>query len=122
VLLVGDDAVAVDYLVRPWREQPPYPTYITPKDYNYSCLTHNNGVYDKYGDLFIGRFSVNSEEKLHNIVSKTIFYETEYQFNGWRNNLTLTAGAGSYFETFDSTIDNIESIIPGTYKISKYKV
>ncbi|TVQ06763.1 MAG: hypothetical protein EA361_19200 [Bacteroidetes bacterium] len=123
VLLVGDDNVSTDYLVRPWRQPPPYPTEIHPKDYNYSCLTHKYGVYDNYGDLFIGRFSVDSEAKLQNIVNKTIAFETEYQFAGWKNNVMLIAGLddGSLQEEFNETTDNINSMIPANFNISKYK-
>lgn len=64
-----------------------------PSDYYYSCLTQDNtGAYDATGDLFIGRFAVDNNEstgftELHNIVEKTIFFETEYTFDDWRNTL-----------------------------------
>jgi len=63
-----------------------------PSDYYYSCLTKEDVVYDPIGDLFIGRFCVDNNDQngmfeLHNFVEKTIYFETEYTFNDWRDNV-----------------------------------
>ncbi len=69
-----------------------------PSDYYYSCVTKDeNGSYDREGDLFIGRFSVEyfspyNEIELHNIVEKTMKFETEYCLEGYKNNVTHTNG------------------------------
>jgi hypothetical protein len=58
---------------------------VFPNDYYYSCLTStpnppNPPVFDKTGDVFIGRFSVRTEADLENIYTKIKFYETEATF------------------------------------------
>ncbi len=86
VLLVGDakESSLPDYLyngVPPAHENlffypPSY--YDTPSDYYYVCITSNSAnQYDCFGDLLIGRFPADSPTELHNIVNKTIRYETE---------------------------------------------
>lgn len=59
--------------------------YVT--DYYYSMLTTKPGfsVKDDIGDLYVGRFSVDNTDQLHNIIEKTINYETDYDFDGWKN-------------------------------------
>jgi len=69
-------------------------------DYYFSCVTKDGTGYDKVGDLFIGRFcvpnNINSNDglqKLHNMVEKTIKYETEYSFDDeWRKNIIIAIG------------------------------
>jgi len=68
-------------------------------DYYFSCVTRSGTGYDKVGDLFIGRFCVPNNvlpeyglQKLHNMVEKTIYFESECSFGGWRNN--VLAGNG----------------------------
>ncbi|MBQ3843408.1 MAG: T9SS type A sorting domain-containing protein [Bacteroidales bacterium] len=57
-----------------------YPKELYPSDYWFSCITHNSqNIYDKVGDLFIGRFCVENESQLRNIVNKTIKREREYR-------------------------------------------
>jgi hypothetical protein len=100
-----------------------------PADYFYSCLTtDNNGEFDDLGDLFIGRFSLDSEVKLHNIVSKTLYFETEFQADTWRQNITLAAGGSKdgpedneAVDDYNPNIDEIETIIPSNYIVYKYK-
>lgn len=60
-------------------------TYVT--DYYFSMLTDRPGliIKDDIGDLFVGRFSVDNTEQLHNMIEKTIHYETDYDFTGWKN-------------------------------------
>ncbi|MDR0207191.1 MAG: C25 family cysteine peptidase [Bacteroidales bacterium] len=64
-------------------------------DYYFSCITKNEyGIYDNVGDLYVGRFCVPNNilpndglQKLYNMVEKTIFFESEASFGGWRNNV-----------------------------------
>jgi len=57
-----------------------YEKLLYPSDYWFSCVTHNSqNIYDKVGDLFIGRFCVENETQLRNIVNKTIKREREYR-------------------------------------------
>lgn len=76
-----------------------------PSDYYYSCVTREEGVYDLSGDLFIGRFCVdnnlqNGLTELHNIVEKTIYFESEYSFEEWRNNVAHANGNSYVAEYF----------------------
>jgi len=53
--------------------------YRIPSDYYFSCITRDsNGEYDKYGDLYIGRMSVQTPTQLYNMVQKTIYHETVF--------------------------------------------
>jgi len=58
----------------------------------FACVTRNEitGKYDPFGSLFLGRFSVEDNEQLHNIVEKTLFFETEYQPFQWRKSVGFT--------------------------------
>ncbi|MGA3015074.1 MAG: C25 family cysteine peptidase, partial [Bacteroidales bacterium] len=60
--------------------------YLNGNDYYYSCITpnNNNGGYDPYGDLYIGRLSVHNENELFNIIHKTISNETFNPNNTWQ--------------------------------------
>jgi hypothetical protein len=85
-------------------------------DYYFSCITKDaSGIYDPYGDVFIGRFCVPNNlntvgndaglTRLHNMVTKTIDYEQKWDpyFKG-RVNLAyggeLAAGGGYYGDWF----------------------
>ena len=62
-----------------------------PTDYYFSCLTKNEDEeYDPTGDLFIGRISATAPEHLHNVVEKTIHYETEFDPRAWRKSAGYT--------------------------------
>jgi len=67
-------------------------------DYYFSCITRDSvGKYDKVGDLYIGRFCVapnltNGLIELHNMIEKTIFFESEYSFGDWRNRAHFVNG------------------------------
>jgi len=66
-------------------------------DYYYSCVTTNTtGIFTLDPDLFIGRFSVDNENELHNIVKKTKEYENEIlsgRSNGeWKKKNVLAYG------------------------------
>ncbi|MBN1199821.1 MAG: hypothetical protein JXA23_10750, partial [Bacteroidales bacterium] len=103
VLLVGDAKVygyaSLNYGVPTSNDfDPGFPTNINPttatcpNDYYYSCLTKDqNGVWDRQGDIFIGRFCTDNETELTNLVSKTIYSENEFMPEGKTNNL-LTYG------------------------------
>lgn len=105
-----------------------------PSDYYYSCLTSDAaGIYDEVGDLYIGRFSVdnnlqNGLTELHNIVSKTIYYESEATFGGWRDETGVLIDENfdiyiqPYFNFIDNlvpsyfTVDKIDANLPGTHQ------
>jgi hypothetical protein len=60
-------------------------------DYYYSCITKDTaGKYDNLGDLYIGRFSVESNEHLMNMVQKTINHETNFSDTAWRKKAGYT--------------------------------
>ncbi|NQT76606.1 MAG: hypothetical protein HQ565_02755, partial [Bacteroidetes bacterium] len=96
VLLVGGatidsvDGIPASYDLNPGALfQNNNPSSVYPSDYYYSCLTSNNGIYDDVGELYIGRFSVDDANKLHNIVEKTIYHEREYVPEGGVRKETL---------------------------------
>ncbi len=88
---------------------------LLPSDYYFSCLTNENGVYDKIAELYIGRFCVDNNEtsgfiELHNIVEKTLYFESEYSFGDWRNNVAYTNGTSyeePYFPMYYEFIENL---------------
>lgn len=64
-------------------------------DFYFSCVTHNEGTYDLFGDLYIGRFCVPNnlqDSALYNVVQKTIFSETEFSGMEWKKNVLLGLG------------------------------
>ena len=67
-------------------------------DYYFSCITGDalSNPYNPIGDLFIGRFSVENETQLFNMVQKTIYYETEYSPDPWRKTAGFTYSQDSY--------------------------
>jgi len=91
VLLVGDedDNIAVSIPVATnhgiaYGNQSNCPQCLYRSYYYYSCITKTNGVYDHDGDLYIGRFSVQTPTQLFNMVEKTINHETLYSAdNAW---------------------------------------
>lgn len=92
VLLVGDTEYGTNTGM-----PTSYEYFSFPSDYYYSCVTKDGNVYDKFGDLYIGRFGVdnnlqNGLTELHNIVEKTIYFESEYSFEDWRNNVAHANG------------------------------
>lgn len=83
-----------------WNENynPPVGNPISfPNDHYYACLTqstiNNQYRYDYFGDVSIGRFPVDNHVQLHNMVEKTIKYETEANLNSITNSL-FTNGNG----------------------------
>ncbi|HOW35315.1 MAG TPA: C25 family cysteine peptidase [Candidatus Omnitrophota bacterium] len=93
VLLVGDayPATAAWYL----------PAYYTsmdvPTDYWYSCVTDDNGnlpinELDRNGDFPIGRFSVQNQNELANVVLKTKAYEDAPADGDWSAKVLMSSG------------------------------
>ena len=68
-------------------------------DYYYTCITKDDatGKYDHYGDLYIGRFSVEHNNHLFNMVQKTIFHETDFSNMSWRHKAGFTNNM-TYFD------------------------
>ena len=89
-----------------------YFTEKVPSDYYFSCVTRDaTGKYDDISDLFIGRFSVEDNEQLYNMVHKTIYYETEYSFESWRNNMGFVNGdlntSFGYINLYNNRLKNL---------------
>ena len=86
-----------------------------PSDYYFSCVTRNaNGIYDDIGDLYIGRYSVEDNEQLYNIVQKTLNHETEYSPKAWRKSAGSTFYSimiTGYENMYDDHISNLTSNI-----------
>jgi hypothetical protein len=98
-----------------------------PSDYYFSCLTNEIGDYDPFGDLFIGRFCVDNNDQngmieLHNFIEKTIFFETEYTFANWRDNVVNIYGyhpnnpaqSEYYFDLYEDFMNSLVSHLPTT--------
>ena len=124
VLLVGDARRGTDFGVpASYEDFDPNPTPLNlSNDYYYSCLTEVNGTADYVGDLYIGRFSVKTEEKLHNIVSKTIHFESEADFGFWRDSVYFSNSNGiNYFNMYNNLLEQYQAMetyyIPDPYSI-----
>ena len=120
VLLIGDT-----------KEEEPEPMPISydgyASDYYYSCVTESNGFYDDLGDLYLGRLCTGDVIELHNIVEKTISYETEADFYDWKKNILLTAGdfgaqggnVHNYLTDYFNYLDN--ELIQDSYNVTQVK-
>lgn len=92
VLLVGDVIDANNNTIIPAAkdQNPGYfqQSDLIPNDYYYSCLTIVSGTsnYDWYGDVFIGRLSVDNTDELNNFYQKIKWHETEQLFTDWNAN------------------------------------
>jgi len=89
VLLVGDyDDVngGIPGATEHGINNSPYSIYAMLSDYYYSCITKDpiTGKFDHSGDLYIGRFSVETDIHLFNMVQKTINHETNFSDTSWR--------------------------------------
>jgi len=109
-------------------------------DYYFSCVTKDPlGDFDFWGDLAIGRFSVNSHDELSNIVDKTIYYETEATFTKKQNNLLvrsecpLDPNGNLYFDdkyvpyftnllSGQSSLYNVNTVRPDENDLPQWKV
>ncbi|WP_373761347.1 C25 family cysteine peptidase, partial [Jeotgalibaca porci] len=82
-----------------------YPVSTYPSDYWFGCVTHDSqNVYDKNGDLYIGRFCVENNAQLHNIINKTIKREREYRpFQSKIVNAANDTIYGNFLGYFDGT-------------------
>lgn len=98
-----------------------------PSDYYYTRVTTTEeGEYDAFGDLYIGRFSLHNIADLQNIVAKTIQYEIEAEFYPWKKQVFLTAGEDHVNEYFinddsDALFNVISSIVDPGYNIAIVK-
>ncbi len=73
-----------------------------------------------YSDLYVGRFSSDNPSHIHNMVEKTISYETQAPAGSWRTTAILI-GAGlwppDYWGSF--VCENIDYYIPSDWTVSK---
>ncbi|MDR2928437.1 MAG: C25 family cysteine peptidase [Cytophagaceae bacterium] len=122
VLLVGDcyegnTGMPTSYDQKLWDAI----TYeVAASDYYYTCITNDTiGGYDMFGDLFIGRLSVENDTQLFNMVEKTIFFESEYD---WRKSAGFTFGSGAISQTSTMNYCNfLNRIIKGwSYSVADY--
>lgn len=102
VCLVGDSKTDASVVCVPTSYDPD-PTiglsgFIGYNDYYYSCVTKPNGQWDMYGDLFIGRISVDDNTGLFYYVQKLKQSENEANFENRRKNNVLCFG-GIYSST-----------------------
>lgn len=133
VLLVGDALLNYNGTYSPtgvpssrdpyeWRDElnqtgPPSSKrdyYRYPMDYYFSCITLSpSGIYDDNGDVMVGRFCVENNIQLHNMIEKTINYESNYDFSGWKNKSFFFNG-----EDLDNTglLENYLEAQNGFYK------
>ena len=92
-----------------------------PSDYYFSCITKDaGGGYDDIGDLFIGRFSVETPEHLYNMVQKTLNHETEYAPQSWRNTSGFTYAflwQHSYNTKYTTFVSNLQNNMGWNYSI-----
>ena len=76
-------------------------------DYYFGCVKIKDNIYDQIPQMFVGRFCVapnltNGLEELENVIGKSIFYESEYCFGGWRDKVSAANGTilhSDYWET-----------------------
>jgi len=94
-----------------------------PTDYYFSCVTKQENIYDETGDLFIGRFCVdnNLDEgliELHNVVEKTIFYESEATFGGWRDETGVLVHE-EFTNYMPHFFDFVENLVPSYFTVDE---
>jgi len=115
VLLVGDweDGVGIPCAKEREVKNYPYTTDFIPSDYYYSCITKDAGTggYDDFGDICIGRFSVEHENHLQNMVKKTINHEREFSPKLWRETAGFTniwnyGSINLYFDYVSNLMNN----------------
>jgi parallel beta-helix repeat protein len=97
----------------------PEPNDIYPSDYYFSCVTENGTEFDEVGDLFIGRFSVDTQTELQACVDKTINHETETEPADWRSNVLLAAHWSEYSSNpYYASACEAAGYIPESYNIT----
>ena len=126
VLLIGDSdppsnsgmPTSYDNTWQPGQGEPFYPS-----DYYFSCVTKQGSSYDLTGDLFIGRFCVDNNleyglTELQNVVNKTIYYESEATFGGWRNEtgVLMYHGFTNYGALY---FDFMDGLVPSYFTVDK---
>jgi hypothetical protein len=105
-------------------EVPESPGKYYPADYYFSCVTKQQNIYDETGDLFIGRFCVDNDlqggglTELHNVVEKTIYYESEATFGGWRDETGVLVHEDftTYMPYF---FDFVEDLVPSYFTMDE---
>jgi parallel beta-helix repeat protein len=126
VLLVGDTESSSN-LGMPTSYDNTYPVPgggFIPSDYYYTCVTSEQGLYDDTGDLFIGRFCVdnnlsNGLTELHNVVEKTIFYESEATLGGWRDEIGIITQFPLLAQIY---YPFVESLVPEYFTVNSIDV
>ena len=128
VLLIGDTyppggnqgmPMSLDHgHLAPPSYQEPFPT-----DYYFSCVTRQQNIFDETGDLFIGRFCVDNNDttgfdELHNVVEKTIFYETEATFGGWREETGVLVHE-EFTNYMPHFFDFVENLVPSYFTVDE---
>ena len=90
------------------------------------ALPSTNGTYDIVGELFIGRFCVDNDlqggglTELHNMVNKTIYYESEATFGGWRNETGVLVHEDETFSNYITPYFNFwDNLVPSYFTVDK---
>lgn len=126
VLLIGDTHKEInDHMSTSYDHIVNYGGDKYPSDYYFSCVTEDDDEYDRIGDLYIGRLCISNTEnpispyeKLHNIVAKTIYFESEASFTPWRNRIFFTNDCDLDDEYFNTKYYNwIDDHIPDQYDL-----
>jgi hypothetical protein len=124
VLLVGDNQDGNNFMPTSYDhtvhvDLPGVPTDLFASDYYFSCVKRVGGTYTEDGQLFIGRFSVEDEEQLYNMVNKTINHETKFDGGDvWRKSAGFTNIAGcSSQPVFYNFISNLLDDTEWNYEI-----
>jgi len=120
VLLVGDATYDYKYY---WGrgDKNILPSYLmvtpylgeTASDNWFVCL---DGEDDLLPDMFLGRFSVKTEEELTQAVNKIFSYEAA-AFTGWEKRVVFVADNDE--TVFEETNDLLQSILPADYETAK---
>jgi tetratricopeptide (TPR) repeat protein len=91
VLLVGDNYVGNTGMPTSYDQNVYFnPLEKFPSDYYFTCVTKVSGSYSNIGSLYLGRFSVETDQHLRNMVQKTINHESEYSPQAWRYSAGFT--------------------------------
>jgi len=119
VLLVGDyeNGVGIPTATEHGVYNANYTDGVYPSDYYYTCITKDaGGQYDPEGDLAIGRFSVETEPQLFNMVQKTIYHETG-STGAWRKTAGFTTHRSPYYTSYLNFAENLMINIGWDYSI-----
>jgi len=107
-----------------YDNNPSNENFIYPADYYYSCITKDaNGGYDNNGDLLIGRFSVQNNTQLLNMVQKTINHETNFSDLSWRKSVGTTIAPSLSANSWTGYLNAVTPLIEGngyTHNVVNY--